>query len=123
MGYTSFILSEIERSNYQKDSLLVIYYFYKETPNLNRDFKFVEYDEWGWNWDEDDLMHHFEDKICTIYVEINNGKEAVFNYYSKNPEGYNFYKYGIPTLGIKQPVWLIEGKYYDTLSNEIMLRK
>ena len=118
---TSFVLFQIKNNNYQKDSSFMSYFFYKESPNLNRDFKFVEYDEWGWNWNADDLMSHIEDLRCTISFQHRNNKEVLFNFHSYNPEGYNFYKYGIPSLGIRQPVWLIEGKYYDSTSKEIVL--
>jgi hypothetical protein len=118
----SFIKKQIDTIQ-KKDTLSIRFSFFKEDADLDRNYKFVEYDEWGWNWDYDDLSLHRENKIMEVSIYIAHGKYKHFDYYSKNPEGYNFYKYGIPTLGIKQPVWLIEGKYYDTLSNEIMLRK
>ncbi|MER0442503.1 hypothetical protein [Emticicia sp. W12TSBA100-4] len=118
---TPFVLSEIERSNYQKDSLFVSYYFYRETPNLDRDFKYVEYDEWGWNWNADNLMNHIEDLKCVISINYKNNKEIRFDFHSYNPEDSNFYKYGIPLLDIKQPVWMINKKYFDTTGREILL--
>jgi hypothetical protein len=113
--YSSPYIQHIKNTEY-------IFYFYKENKNLTRDFKHIEYDEWGWNWNYDEIWHHDKNKVAEVHLLLKNEKEERFNYYSQNPEGYNFYKYGIPKLNIKQSIWMINGKYFDTNGKEIFVQ-